>query len=261
MMEHKKVTGFLIGERFVEGVGTALKERYKCVEHKDVFVVWVDKNECVVLLRYGAIVCWHVGYENLKFFKDFLRPFTVDAYQKELVEEFDYTLGSEYKISEDTIYFDNESVDVKIALSHAIAQTLKIELFEKQIAQTIEESSAIPKQLAATGKIGLNKKDISKKIGELFLVKSRVNLHYDLLDTPEYFWEYPEYEGYYERMTKYLDLDARVAVLNKKVEVIQEILDMLSDEQKHKYSSFLEWIIIILIGVEIVMSLFEHFVL
>ena len=90
------------------------------------------------------------------------------------------------------------------------------------------------------------------------MVKSKINLHYDLLDTPEFFWDYPEFEIYYEKVTNYLDIRSRVEVLNKKVEVIQELFDMLSNEQNHKYSSYLEWIIIVLIGVEIIMGLWEH---
>ena len=113
--------------------------------------------------------------------------------------------------------------------------------------------------MAYTGKIILIKKEISKKIGELFLVKSKMNLHYDLLDTPEFFWEYPEYENQYEKLIKYLDIKSRVEVLNKKLEVIQELLHVLGDEQKHRYSSFLEWIIIILIAFEIVINIKDHF--
>jgi len=37
------------------------------------------------------------------------------------------------------------------------------------------------------------------------------------------------------------------------------LLDMLVNQQNHRYSSFLEWIIIVLILVEIVISLIEHF--
>ncbi len=107
--------------------------------------------------------------------------------------------------------------------------------------------------------MNLSKKEISKKIGELYLAKSKINLHYDLLDTPEFFWEHSEYEAHYERISKYLDIRSRVEVLNKKLEVIQELLNMLSNEQNHKYSSFLEWIIIILIAFEIIMNIAEHF--
>ncbi|WP_417535681.1 hypothetical protein [Methylophaga sp.] len=48
---------------------------------------------------------------------------------------------------------------------------------------------------------------------------------------------------------------ARINVLNKKLESIHELLDMLANEQNHKHSSTLEWIIIILIALEIVLFL------
>jgi uncharacterized Rmd1/YagE family protein len=136
---------------------------------------------------------------------------------------------------------------------------VKLIQFENAIESSIKTNSNIPIHLANSGKINLTRKDTAKKIGELFIVKSMINLHYDLLDTPEFFWDYPEYELYYQKVTNYLDIKARVDVLNKKVEVIHELLDMLGHEQNHKYSSFLEWIIILLILFEIIMNIIDHF--
>ena len=42
-----------------------------------------------------------------------------------------------------------------------------------------------------------------------------------------------------------------IEVLNKKVHVIHELFDMLAEEQKHKHSTMLEWIIIGLITLEV----------
>jgi uncharacterized Rmd1/YagE family protein len=72
------------------------------------------------------------------------------------------------------------------------------------------------------------------------------------LDTPEFFWEHSHLEGLYEMATAYLDLDARVDVLNQRLCVIQDLLQMLGDELNHAHSSFLEWVIIILILIEVV---------
>ena len=174
------------------------------------------------------------------------------------MEEFNYTFEDEFKINLDTIYLSDSSTTSKIAISQALAQNVKLQQFEEEVQTTIENNSHIPLQLSTTGKIKLTKKEISKKIGELFLVKTKINLHYDLLDTPEFFWEYPQYENQYEKTIKYLDIKSRVEVLNKKVEIIQELLHVLGDEQKHKYSSFLEWIIIILIAFEIIINLKDH---
>jgi len=87
--------------------------------------------------------------------------------------------------------------------------------------------------------------------GRLFLVESDILLHHALLDTPEFFWEYPELEEHYRRVATYLDVTPRVEVLNKKLQIIHDMFGMLADEQKHKHSSQLEWIIIWLIAIEI----------
>jgi uncharacterized Rmd1/YagE family protein len=259
-METKKLTSYLLCDKFNDAIYEALDNRYKAARHKDVVVVDVESDEQIVLFRYGVIVCWNISYENLKFFQDFIRPYMVQELSVALIEELQYEEAKEFKIYQDVLFFEESSVLFKIALSHPLAQHIKLELFEQQIEESIEENATIAHQLVLDGKIKFSKKEISQKIGELFLVKSKINLHYDLLDTPEFIWEYSEYEVYYEKMIKYLDLRARVEVLNKKVEVIQEILDMLGNEQNHKYSSFLEWIIIILIAFEIIMNIVDHLV-
>jgi len=91
--------------------------------------------------------------------------------------------------------------------------------------------------------------------GNLFLTKSDIILNYDLLDTPEFFWEYPELESTYEMAARYLEIKPRVDVLSKKLETIHELLEMLADEQKHKHSANLEWTIIWLIAIEILFFL------
>lgn len=258
-MESKKLTAYLTCEKFTSNIYQALEERYKASLHKDVIVVNIEREEQIVLFKYGVIVSWNVSYENLKFFRDFIGNYEIAPLERDMIEEFSYESANDFKIQHDTVSLENDTMLTRIALSHAVAQNVKLEVFEKYIQESIEANATIPDQLAKTGKIMLSKKELSKKMGELFLVKSSLNLHYDLLDTPEFFWEYPEYEGYYEKMIKYLDLRARVEVLNKKVEVIQELFDILGNEQNHKYSSFLEWIIILLIAFEIIMNLWDHF--
>jgi uncharacterized Rmd1/YagE family protein len=258
-MQTKKLISYLSCEKFEKNIFTSLEERYKCNIIKDAVIINLEEDEQIILFKYGVFICWNVKFENIKFFMDFIKNFEINSFDIPFIEELNYTLENEFKINFDTIYLNNLSNISKIAISQALAQNVKLDQFEKELLTSIENNSSIPLQLAHTGKINLTKKEISKKIGELFLVKSKMNLHYDLLDTPEFFWEYPEYENQYEKLIKYLDIKSRVEVLNKKLEVIQELLHVLGDEQKHRYSSFLEWIIIILIAFEIVINIKDHF--
>lgn len=258
-MQTKKLISYLICEKFNKDIFQIIEERYKCNIIKDAIIINIKEDQQIILFKYGVFICWDIEFENIKFFLDFLKDLQINSLKKSIIEEFNYTLEDEFKINLDTIYLSDFSTTSKIAISQALAQNVKLQQFEEELQTSIDNNSSIPLQLSLTGKIKLTKKEISKKIGELFLVKSKINLHYDLLDTPEFFWEYPQYENQYEKTVKYLDIKSRVEVLNKKVEIIQELLHVLGDEQKHRYSSFLEWIIIILIAFEIIINLKDHF--
>ena len=65
------------------------------------------------------------------------------------------------------------------------------------------------------------------------------------------FWEYPEIEPFYKKSFHYLEVGKRVEVLNKRLAIIHELLEILSAELNHQHSSRLEWTIIILIIIEV----------
>lgn len=42
-----------------------------------------------------------------------------------------------------------------------------------------------------------------------------LNIHSELLDTPDFFWDYVDLEKFYKLVVTYLDKDQRIEVLNK----------------------------------------------
>ncbi len=82
-----------------------------------------------------------------------------------------------------------------------------------------------------------------------------INVHAEMLDTPEFFWNHPELEPFYRRTAHYLDVNKRIEVLNKRLGVVHELFEILSNELNHQHSSRLELIIISLIVIEVVIAL------
>ena len=255
----QKLVSHLVCEVFNDEIYRALEQRYKVTTMKDASVVELTHDEVAVIFPYGVIVSWGASYDTLMFLLDFVKEFQIRNIEPPIVEESAYSVGEDFNIHFDKLSIKDREHANLCSISHALAQNVKLMEFERKIQESIEANDFIPRQLTQNGSIPLGKKEISKKIGELFLVKSQINLQYDLLDTPAFFWDYPEYEHFYLRMTKYLDINSRLEVLNKRVEVLQELLNMLSHEQNHRYSSILEWIIIGLILFEIVLTLGDHF--
>ncbi len=216
-------------------------------------------NAYSMVFPYGVVVHWNVVLDERRKLQSQLIEFADQPYDDVVEDTFSYKVNADkHRIQFDCIEmeYDGEKKNL-IAVSHAMAQSIKLVSFEKQVLDTIEKTKHLPESLAKTGRINLSKKALAKIRGQLFLANSNIVLKFDLLDIPEFFWEHPEYQSLYSQMANYLELNQRTTILSKKLDTIHLLLDMLDDEQKHNHSSNLEWIIIILIGVEIVITLVE----
>jgi uncharacterized Rmd1/YagE family protein len=219
-----------------------------------------NKSGCSIVFSYGVVVHWNVNLDDRRALQILLLEFAIKPDSNPQEDNFSYEIGSEVeRFQYDHIELQSGDFKVLLALSHAMAQSIKLAAFEGNAIDTIHATSHLPESLAREGKIKLNRKAMAKIRGQLFLTKSDIILNYDLLDTPEFFWEHPEYQSMYSMAANYLEIRQRTDVLTKKLETIHELLEMLADEQKHLHSSVLEWIIIWLIAVEFIMSLISKF--
>jgi len=205
---------------------------------------------------YGVVVLWGVSHDDERRLLTELKPFAIEPAAVAMHDIFDYSFdGEQPRIHNDHIYFTGDEMMERLAVSHGLAQSVELWELETYAEKTIEETAHIPRNMATGGTSRLKRRDIARMRGRLFLVESDIHLHHALLDTPEFFWEYPELEGFYSMTAKYLDVVPRIEVLNKKLKVIHDMFDMLAEEQKHRHSSLLEWIIIWLITIEILIFL------
>ena len=217
-----------------------------------------DAHSWSVVFAYGAVVHWNVDLEEQGKLHHLLLDYAENALT--VIEEDNFTFALDCpstRIIEDHIEIESSDPILIFALSQGMAQSIKLASFETNAITTINNTNYIPKSLAENGRIKLSRHKIAKIRGQLFLTKSDIILNYDLLDTPDFFWEYPEYEAFYSITAKYLEIAPRTQVLSKKLETIHELFEMLADEQKHRHSTILEWIIIWLIAFEIGMTIYD----
>ena len=214
----------------------------------------VEGNKYVIF-PYGVIVCWGDGH--LAPALVILQPHLTRPYGEKLIQTDEFSVekqveGQTKLILSDTIYLPEIDNLILTAFSHPIAQSIRLIKFEDEIIESISHFIHIPGNLAKYGKIKESKKQISKMQGHLYSVKSLIRLEHSILDKPEFFWEYPEFDDHYNRVANYLEINQRLTIMDKKFETIDEILNILSNELNHRHSSKLEWIIILLILIEIV---------
>lgn len=217
------------------------------------------KEHDVFIFAYGAVVTWGLDEKEQKEVCDMLENFAGDklgAIDKDIYE-YGYSKDPEKIVIEnDKILLPNrKGVLDKLACSYGLAQSVKLGGFEDTIGNIISLTEHLPETLATTGRIPLSRKEIRKLMGKIFIERSSINLHLEFLDIPTFFWEHPELESLYQVIIDYVNQEKRVEVINRQLDVMHELLDMLGNELNNQHSSKLEWIIILLIFVEIVLTL------
>lgn len=222
------------------------------VKYRDAYKLKFPAGEAW-LFNYGVLVCWNLTTDERQQLCLDISTITSETSNQVFSEEYRYTIAHDgrFRIQHDVIYMDNSESLIRLALSHAFAQSTKLQIFEVRAQKVIQENKSISRDLAEKAKISLSRRKLAMLRGQLFETSSDISLHFNLLDTPEFFWDYPEVEGYYLSLSKYLDVRPRIEILNHKLATIHEMLNMLASEQHHKHSAFLEWIIILLIAIEI----------
>ncbi|OPZ59749.1 MAG: hypothetical protein BWY87_00846 [Deltaproteobacteria bacterium ADurb.Bin510] len=229
-----------------------LSSSFRSVRYRDVVHLQLGHGDGFVF-SFGVVVLWGLSHDDSARLLDEVRLFEQEPLKERILDEFSYELNlqGEARIHQDHIVLASPDIKERLALSHALAQSLKLAQFEDYVWQTIEATNHIPRKIAASGRTSLSRRELARMRGRLYLVESDVNINYDLLDTPEFFWEYPEYEHLYSLAANYLEVRPRIEVLNKKLNVIHDLFDMLAEEQNHQHAAVLEWIIIGLIAVEV----------
>ncbi|KAF2277884.1 DUF155-domain-containing protein [Westerdykella ornata] len=176
-------------------------------------------------------------------------------------EEFHFEYNAEIprpRVYNDMITLKSGDHMIKLAMSHAIAQSTKLSLFEERMNRTMARAKYIPTRLALTGKLGMGRSEVVRMVGQLYTSRVEVNLSSNMLDTPNFFWDAePTLHPLYTAIREYLEIQPRIQVLNERCKVFLDLGEILSDSIADKKMTRITWIIIILIMFSLLVTCLE----
>ncbi|CAI2163641.1 12431_t:CDS:2 [Funneliformis geosporum] len=199
----------------------------------------------VFYFDYGVVVIWnfteeqeHLLLHDIDEFRISARPTKKDDIEVETFHfQYDIESNRQPRIFNDMITLKTDNHMIKLTISHAISQSTKLTLYEWQMENTIERTRHIPKMLAQTGRLNLNRVQVTKLSGEMFKLRMNVNLVSNVL--------------------AYLEIPQRVDLLNERCSVISDLLDMLREDIGNSNMTRITWIIIWLIVVAVFVAIGE----
>lgn len=168
--------------------------------------------------------------------------------------EFDGDISQSHK---------RDIVLAKIAFSSGLAKSTKLAVLESQLRNYFEITKSMIDILSRGGRLRMGRSFVLSKTGQLLSIRAQLNLYSELTDSlPDLFWDSRSelgLEGYYDQVGRALDTNIRVKELNEKVNYAQDIANVLREALSERHGTRLEWIVIILIAVEIMFNILHEY--
>ncbi len=147
-----------------------------------------------------------------------------------------------------------------LVIADALAKSVALARDERRVNAVFDTIEPFAAELAAKGRPPWKRNAMLELIGQTLLVRHRVSGRVAVEDKPDVLWDRPDLERLYARLEDEYDLAPRARTLGAKIDVIGETARALTDLIDAARSERLEWTIIVLIGLEIILTLFQMWV-
>ncbi|XP_055642308.1 required for meiotic nuclear division protein 1 homolog [Toxorhynchites rutilus septentrionalis] len=217
-----------------------------------------NNSRDVYFFREGTVVLWNCTDLESSNILRFLKPYEQDAYDKFAVLEESETMfynasDTVARLQEDSFYIskNDEGGLEKYTFSNAMSLSVKLGIWEASLERYIESMAYVTDDLKNGSKIKISRSKMLQKTGELFALRHLINLSSDLLDVPDFYWDREQLENLYQQTCSYFSINRRTRVMNEKLNHCVELAHLISSNLNDAHHVRLEWMIIILIMVEV----------
>lgn len=170
------------------------------------------------------------------------------------LETFSVTLDpeAEYEVDFDHLILNRMSDPIAELILIEMSESAGLHYFRKEADILLEETRAFTAQMESSGRIAISNRELKIFLGRALNLKGRIVENLYLFDTPSVAWKDEFLNQLDKDLTVELELHQRYRAIQDKLDIITENLGLFKDLLQHRHSSWLEWIIIILILIEVI---------
>jgi uncharacterized Rmd1/YagE family protein len=165
--------------------------------------------------------------------------------------------SDEQKSSGGPIQIKNLSPPRFLVIADALAKTVALARDEREVNAVFDVIEPFAAKLAASGRPPFRRRAMLKLIGQALLAQHRVSGRVAAEEKPDVLWDHPELERLYARLADEYELKERGDVLKRKLDVIGDTAQALTDIIDADRATRLEAAIVILIVLELIAAIVQ----
>lgn len=148
--------------------------------------------------------------------------------------------------------------DRLLLVAEALAVSVSLASDERRIARALDAMEPVTTSLMRRRLPPGPKSELLGQIGEALHIQQRLADRVGMDEKPDLLWDHPELERFWAKLVDEYDLPQRARAIERKLAVIRETADTITDLISTRTSHRLEWYIIALIGLEIALGLWDR---
>lgn len=228
----------------------------------DPLIIEPERGSWAVITKFGSVVFWNCS-ERVR--DDLLAevgclPGVLDR-NEDVRDELEVRLGEkEVNVTFSAVRLRELTLNELKIISLALAQSVALDHFENEVSSVLRKFEPVVNALQTRGKLLLSQREVLKAVGFALAVRSAVLENLTLFDSPPETWESEVLAHLDSQLYDHFDLDERLSAVNQKLGYLTDVHSLLINLLNNRKSQRLEWIIILLIFIEIVFFVFYEWV-
>lgn len=219
------------------------------------------ENKIIKLFYFGSGVFVNMGHHEIVDFVDYLKKFEKGITNTSFKYQDDYRIV--VNDEEPTIHFEymnvNKYEDYHLnILSVVLAKSVALEKIEEGLDSLLDKMEEIIDKLER-GKLAISDSKLAKIAGNILKYKFNTISYLMLLDKPDITWINQGSESLYNELSQLFELRDRYDKMKAKSETLMDITEVFTTLTHQKRGNILEWMVIILIAIELVFAFAERF--
>jgi required for meiotic nuclear division protein 1 len=234
--------------RYPDARATARELRFPCGEGE------------VFVYPFGAVVFHDVPLarreEELKRLSGFLPALTAKVVRESFTAREE--AGARVDLRDGVLVVDELGPGRAAVVALIVGQSAAMEYYERIVTDLFTRTSRLVEPLEKRGSVPMQTRKLHRFIGEAIGTRSEVITVLALLDKPDDTWDDPALDRIYDDLRAEFDLSDRFETLTRKLEGVQEALELVLDVTRDRRMWLLELFIGALIVVEVLLELLRR---
>lgn len=217
------------------------------------------RDAWVFLEKFGAVVFWNCSEEVIQSLHEELRALEgVGERLERARDDLMVHVGSpEDRVGFSEVWLRELTLDKLKIVSLALAQSVALDHFEMDVSRAMARFHPVVLAMREHGRLFLSHREALQLVGFALEIRAEVLNNLTLFDDPPETWESESLAHLDSQLYDQFDLEERLEAIQQKLAYLADtgarVMDVLTTRKNHR----LEWIIIILIAIEIVFFLWE----